>query len=130
MTALEVRDLTLSSPILRYEHRHLNWGEGAHSNGYEPGTEKMEWYRAHKTHFHVFDTIPAITMSRCGVLSQYLSIITGMEEVFIPVRLLMRTPPCLFFPTLDRGTDKVSIGIAELSTLPVLVADSTRWQAG
>jgi hypothetical protein len=86
---------------------HLNWGEGAHSNGCEPGTEEMEWYRADKTHFHVFDTIPAITMSRCGILSQYLSIMTGMDEVFIPVRLLMRTKPCLVLTYLDRGTVRV-----------------------
>ena len=78
ITALEVRDLTLSSPILRCE------------------------------------------------ISQSLSIMTGMEEVFIPVRLLRRTPPCLVLPNLDRGTDTVSMWIAELTTLTVLVADSTK----
>jgi hypothetical protein len=78
ITALEVRDLTLSSPILRCE------------------------------------------------LSQSLSIMTGMEEVFIPVRLLRRTPAFLVLPNLDRGTDTVSMGIAELTTLTVLVSGSTK----
>ena len=49
-----------------------------------------------------------------------------MEEVFIPVRLLEGTPPCLVLPNLDRGTDTVSMGIAELTTLTVLVVDSTK----
>uniref|UniRef100_A0A4W5R092 Uncharacterized protein n=1 Tax=Hucho hucho TaxID=62062 RepID=A0A4W5R092_9TELE len=43
-----------------------------------------------------------------------------MEEVFIPVRLLRRTPPCLVLPNLGRGTDTVSMGIAELTTLTML----------
>jgi hypothetical protein len=42
------------------------------------------------------------------------------------MRLLRRTPPCLVLPNLGRGTDAVSMGIAELSTLTVLVADSTK----
>ena len=49
-----------------------------------------------------------------------------MEEVFILVRLLRRTPPCLVLTNLGRGTDTVSMGIAELTTLTVLVADSTK----
>ena len=48
-----------------------------------------------------------------------------MEEVFILVRLLRRTPPCLVLPNLGRGTDTVSMVIAELTTLTMLVADST-----
>ena len=48
-----------------------------------------------------------------------------MEVVFILVRLLRRTPPCLVLPNLGRGTDTVSMGIAELTTLTVLV-DSTK----
>ena len=51
---------------------------------------------------------------------------TGMKEVFILVRLRRRTPSCLVLPNLDRGTDTVSMGIAELTTLTVLVADSTK----
>ena len=78
ITALEVRDLILSSPILRCE------------------------------------------------ISQSLSIMTGMEEVFILVRLLRRILPCLVLPNLGRGTDTVSMGIAELTTLTVLVAYSTK----
>uniref|UniRef100_A0A674B2R7 Zgc:110319 n=1 Tax=Salmo trutta TaxID=8032 RepID=A0A674B2R7_SALTR len=62
---------------------------------------------------------------RCEV-SRSLSIMAGMEEVFILVRLLRRTPPCLVLPNLGRGTDTVSMGIAELTTLTVLVADSTK----
>ena len=50
----------------------------------------------------------------------------GMEEVFILVRLLRRTPACLVLPNLGQGTDTVSMGIAELTTLTVLVADSTK----
>ena len=50
---------------------------------------------------------------------------TGMEVVFILVRLLRRTPPCLVLPNLGRGTDTVSMVIAELTTLTMLVADST-----
>jgi hypothetical protein len=50
----------------------------------------------------------------------------GMEEVFILVRLLKRTPPSLILPNLDQGEDTVSMGIAELTTLTVLVADSTK----
>ena len=49
-----------------------------------------------------------------------------MEEVFIPVRWLKRTPPCFVLLNLDQGTDTVSMGIAELTTLTVLVADSTK----
>ena len=53
----------------------------------------------------------------------------GMEVVFILVRLLRRTPPCFVLPNLGQGTDTtdtVSMGIAELTTLTVLVADSTK----
>jgi hypothetical protein len=64
-------------------------------------------------------------ISRCEI-SQSLSIMTRMEEVFIPVRLLRRTPPCFVLLNLDRGTDTVSMGIAELTTLTVLVADFTK----
>ena len=78
ITVLEVRDLTLSTPILRCE------------------------------------------------ISQSLSIMTGMDEVFILVRLLRRTPPCLVLPNLGLGIDTVSMGIAELTTLTVLVSDSTK----
>ena len=46
--------------------------------------------------------------------------------VFILVRFLRRTPPCLVLPNLGRGTDTVSMGIAELTTLTVLMADSTK----
>ena len=49
-----------------------------------------------------------------------------MEEVFIPLRLLKQTLRCLFLPNLDRCTDTVSMGIAELTKLTVLVADSTK----
>ena len=49
-----------------------------------------------------------------------------MEEVFIPVRLLKRTPPCLVLPNLDQSTDTVSMGIAKLTTLTMIVADSTK----
>ena len=62
---------------------------------------------------------------RCEV-SPSLSIMIWMGEVFILVRLLRRTPPYLVLPNLGRGTDTVSMGIAELTTLTVLVADSTK----
>ena len=42
------------------------------------------------------------------------------------MRLLRRTPPCLVLLNLDRGTDTISMGIAELTTLTVLVAGSTK----
>ena len=51
---------------------------------------------------------------------------TGIEEVFILVRLLERTPPCSVLPNLGRGTATVSMGIAELTTLTVLVVHSTK----
>ena len=50
----------------------------------------------------------------------------GMEKVYILVRLLRQTLPCFVFPNLGRGTDTVSMGIAELTTLTVLVADTTK----
>jgi hypothetical protein len=49
-----------------------------------------------------------------------------MEDVFILVGLPRRKPPCLVLPNLGRGTDTVSMGIAELTTLTVLVANSTK----
>jgi hypothetical protein len=47
---------------------------------------------------------------------------TWMEEIFIPVRLLRQTLPCFVLLNLDRGTNKASMGIAEPTTLTVLVA--------
>jgi hypothetical protein len=85
MTALKVRDLTLSNPILR-----------------------------------------------C-VISQSPSIMAGMEEVFIPLRLRRQTLSCFVFLNLDQGTDTVSMGIAELTTLTVLLTDSPKlegWLTG
>ena len=81
ITALAVRDLTLSSPILRCEG------------------------------------------------SRSLSIMAGMEEVFIPVRLLRRTPPCFVLLNLDQGTDMVSMWKAELTTLTVLLVVSIKLAA-
>jgi hypothetical protein len=75
MTALEVRDLTSTHPILRCEIS--------------------------------------------------FSIMTGMEDVFIPVRLLNWTPPWFVLLNLDQGTYMDSMGIPELTTLTVLVAHST-----
>ena len=80
------------------------------------------------TALEVMDLTLSIPILRCE-LSQSLSIMAGMEEVFILVRLLRRTPTCLVLPNLGRGTDTVdtvSMGIAELTTLTVLVADSTK----
>jgi hypothetical protein len=82
MTALEVKDLTLSSPILR-----------------------------------------------CEILSKSIIIMTGMEEVFIPERLLRRTQACLVLPELDRDTDTVSMGKAELTILTVLLAYTTKLES-
>ena len=52
---------------------------------------------------------------------------TGMEVVFIPVRLLRQTPPCFVLLNLGRGT--VLMVIAELTILTVLEADSTKLAA-
>ena len=81
MTTLEVRDLTLSNPILT-----------------------------------LWDIKISINNDRTGV-------VVVNEEVFIPVILLRWTPPCFVLINLDRGTDTVSMGIAELTTRTVLVAE-------
>ena len=77
------------------------------------------------TAFEVLDLTLSSPILRCEV-SQSLSIMTGMEEVFILVRLLRRTPPCFVLLNLDQGTDTVSMGISEQITLTVLVTDSTK----
>ena len=66
--------------------------------------------------FEVRDLTLSSHILRCEV-SRSLSIMAGMEDVFILVRLLRRTPPCLVLPNLGRGTDTVSMVIAELTTL-------------
>ena len=66
---------------------------------------------------------------RCEV-SRSLSIMAGIEEVFFLVRLLRRTPPCLVLPNLGQGTNPVSMGIAELTTLTACCLACTLFHCG